>query len=89
MTELDLLNLARSTTANEVSMLTVFASLKALPARTLSEISKHYLEVNDSWLGYVASFVFNSAFYILWLGVFYLLFFWKKQTTAGRSDSAS
>ena len=141
MTELDLLNLARSTTANEVSMfgeviainfamvvaiyyflhqarlairifafvaytvgallylsqmlieanvkVTVFASLKALPARTLSEISKHYLEVNDSWLGYVASFVFNSAFYILWLGVFYLLFFWKKQTTAGRSDSAS
>ncbi|MGD0141545.1 MAG: hypothetical protein ABSC92_00135 [Rhizomicrobium sp.] len=141
MTELELLNLARSTTSNEVSMfgeviainfamvvaiyyflhqarlairifafvaytfgaflylsqmlveanikVTVFAALKALPARSLSEISKHYLEVNDSWLGYVAAFAFNGAFYILWLGVFYLLFFWKKHETVARSDVAS
>lgn len=131
MTELDLLNLARSTTANEVSMFgeviainfamivaiyyflhqanlairifafvaytfgsilylsqmlieanikgTVFTALKALPTASLSVVSQHYLEVNDSWLGYVASFTFNGAFYILWLGVFYLLFFWRKQ----------
>ncbi len=131
MTELDLLNLARSTTANEVSMFgeviainfamivaiyyflhqaniairifafvaytfgsimylsqmlieanikgTVFSALKALPIASLSVVSQHYLEVNDSWLGYVASFTFNGAFYILWLGVFYLLFFWRKQ----------
>jgi hypothetical protein len=131
MTELDLLNLARSTTANEVSMFgeviainfamivaiyyflhqaniairlfafvaysfgsimylsqmlieanikgTVFTALKALPVASLSVVSQHYLEVNDSWLGYVASFTFNGAFYILWLGVFYLLFFWRKQ----------
>jgi hypothetical protein len=131
MTELDLLNLARSTTSNEVSMfgeviainfamivaiyyflhqarlairifafvaytvgsilylsqmlieanikVTVFAAMNALPAASLSAVSRHYLEVNDSWLGYVASFTFNGAFYILWLGVFYLLFFWRKQ----------
>jgi hypothetical protein len=131
VTELDLLNLARSTTANEVSMFgeviainfamivaiyyflhqaniairifafvaysfgsimylsqmlieanikgTVFTALKALPVASLSVVSQHYLEVNDSWLGYVASFTFNGAFYILWLGVFYLLFFWRKQ----------
>jgi hypothetical protein len=139
MTELYLLNLARSTTANEVTMfgeviainfamvvaiyyflhqanlairifafvaytfgsilylsqmlieanikVTVLAALKALPAQSLSEISKHYLEVNDSWLGYVAGFAFNGAFYILWLGAFYLLFFWKKQPDAGQSDT--
>jgi hypothetical protein len=141
MTELDLFNLARSATANEVSMfneviainfamvvaiyyflhqarlairvfafvaytfgavlylsqmlieanikVTVFAALKVLPVRSLSEISKHYLEVNDSWLGYLAGFAFNGAFYILWLGVFYLLFFWKKHKTVAQSDGAS
>jgi hypothetical protein len=60
---------------------TVFAAMKALPATSLSAVSQHYLEVNDSWLGYVASITFNGAFYILWLGVFYLLFFWRKQPT--------
>jgi hypothetical protein len=131
MTELEFLNLARSATANEVSMfgeviainfamvvaiyyflhqanmairifafvaytfgsvlylsqmlieanikVTVFTAMKALPVASLSAVSQHYIEVNDSWLGYVASFSFNGALYILWLGVFYLLFFWRKQ----------
>jgi hypothetical protein len=24
------------------------------------------------------AFMFNASFWILWIGVFYLLFFWKK-----------
>ena len=139
MTELDLLNLARSTTANEVSMfgeviainfamivaiyyflhqarfaIRVFAfiaysagaalylgqmlieanikgaaiaSLAALPAGSLSGVTRQYLGVTGSWMGYLVSFLFNGSFYILWIGVFYLLFFWKKLPTAGQPDA--
>jgi hypothetical protein len=134
MTELDLLNLARSTTANEVSMfgeviainfamvvaiyyflhqarlpIRIFAfvaytfgaflylsqmlieanikgaavaSLAALPHDSLSAVTRQYLGATGSWLGYTVSFLFNGSFYILWVGVFYLLFFWKKQPEA-------
>ena len=137
MTELDLLNLARSATANEVSMFgeviainfamvvaiyyflhqarlairlfaflaysvgsalyfgqmlieanvkgAVIASLKALPPASLSAVARQYLGVNDSWLGHITAFLFNGAFYILWLGVFYLLFFWRKLPAGGQS----
>ncbi len=134
MTELDLLNLARSTTANEVSMFgeviainfamvvaiyyflhqanlairifafvaysvgtalyfgqmlieanikaTVLASLAALPQATVSVVTRQYLGVTASWLGHTVTYLFNGSFYILWLGIFYLLFFWKKQRDA-------
>ncbi|MBI3678546.1 MAG: hypothetical protein HY243_18205 [Proteobacteria bacterium] len=129
MTELDLLNLARSTTQNEVSMFgqvitinfamvvaiyyflnqanlvmkiftyffaylvgmmlylgemlletnvksAVLQSLRALPHP--SSVTQRYLGVGDSWLGLATSVLFNGAFWILALTMFYLLFFWKK-----------
>lgn len=128
MSELDLLNLARSATTNEVSWfvqiitinfamivgiyyflnqarlpLRIFAfvaymlgmllflgemlietslkyrvmmQLSALPHA--SPVVQQYVGVIQSWLGMATAIVFNSAFWILWIGVFYLLFFWKK-----------
>ena len=128
MTEMDLLSLARSATANEVSWfeqvitinfamivaiyyflnqariaLRIFgfvaytigmlvflgemlietnvkaaaiAALKALHAESLP--TRQYVGVSESWLADTTMVVFNSAFWILWAGIFYLLFFWKK-----------
>jgi len=44
----------------------------------LSPMAQQYVGVNDSWLGTATSIVFNAAFWILSIGVFYLLFFWNK-----------
>ncbi len=128
MTELDLLNVARSATQNEVTwftqMITItfamvvaayyflhqadlltrivafvayligmlifwgemliesnlknatLATLKALPH--LGPVAQNYIGVNASWLGTTTSAVFSAAFWVLWGGVFYLVFFWKK-----------
>jgi hypothetical protein len=128
MTELDLLNLARAATTNELSwfeqMITInfamvvaiyyFLGAARLPLKLfaftaytigmlvfLGEMlietnvkagvmealhalpspgrpTAHYLAVMDSWLGQTTAIVFNSAFWILWIGTVYLLFFWKK-----------
>jgi hypothetical protein len=32
------------------------------------------------WLGGLTSLLFNAAFWILAIGIFYLLFFWKRHT---------
>jgi hypothetical protein len=126
VSELDLLNLARSTTEHEVAwfaqMLTVnfamvvaiyyflntakmtlklfsfFAytvgmivllgqmlveanvkvgaieALKALPADQLSRPSVHYIAVTKSWVALATSITFNLSFWLLWLGILYLLF---------------
>lgn len=51
-------------------------SLKTLPHP--SPVTQEYLGVTDSWLGLVTRILFNGAFWILAIGIFYLLFFWKK-----------
>jgi hypothetical protein len=128
MTELDLLNLARSMTANEVSLFTqivtitfamvvaiyyflsqagiamkifafvaysfglflflgqilieenikfvVIATQRALLHK--SDVTQEYLGVTASWLGHLTAFLFNGSIWILWLGVFYLLFFGRR-----------
>lgn len=128
MTELDLLNIARSATQDEVSWFTqmvtitfamvvavyyflhqadlmtrivafaaylvgmlifwgemliesnlkaaTLAALKALP--TVGPVSENYIAVNASWLGTTTAIVFSAAFWVLWGGTFYLVFFWKK-----------
>jgi hypothetical protein len=129
MSELDILNLGRSITANEVSWLgqvitinfamvvgiyyflnraglalkifafvayllgmllylgemlietnvkfLVMQTLKALPHPSL--ITQQYVGVSNSWLGDTTRILFNSAFWLLAIGVFYLLFFWKRE----------
>lgn len=130
MTELDLLNLARSATQSEVSwfaqMITVnfamvvaiyyflnqariglrifvfvaytigmmvflgeimieailkhaaIAALTALPAASLARPTVEYVGVSGRWLGTMTATVFFAAPWILWAGIFYLMFFWKK-----------
>ena len=128
MSEIDLFNLARATTAVEIGyftqMITInFAMIVAiyyflnqanLPMKILAFIAyligmalffgvmlfetnikvtvldlmrevphpailtQRYIELQGSWLGIATAVVLNSAIWILVLGVFYLLFFWKK-----------
>jgi hypothetical protein len=56
----------------------VMNALRALPADRLSLPTQAYLAVSASWVGSVTSLVFNSSFWLLWFGVFYLLFFGKR-----------
>ncbi|MGH6889281.1 MAG: hypothetical protein ACREHF_08805 [Rhizomicrobium sp.] len=128
MTELDLLNLARSVTSNEVGWfgqiitinfamvvgiyyflnraqlalklfafaayllgmllywgqillesnvkLQAFRWLRAMPH--LSPMTQAYLDIDGSWLGILTAILLNGAFWILIIGIFYLLFFWTE-----------
>jgi hypothetical protein len=130
VTELDLLNLARSTTEHEVTwfaqmitinfgmvvaiyyflhrarltlkIFTFFAytvgmlvllgemlvesnvkggvieSMRALPAEHLSLPTMRYLAVYDSWVSLVTRITFNLSVWLLWLGIFFLLFWWRR-----------
>ncbi|HEY0106316.1 MAG TPA: hypothetical protein VGB91_09550 [Rhizomicrobium sp.] len=128
MTELDLLNLARAATANEISYFTqvitinfamivaiyyflnqarlamklfafvaylvgmllflgemlLEASMKATMVLELAALpspspaTQEYLGLTRTWLGIGTAVVANGAFWILVVGVAYLLFFWRK-----------
>jgi hypothetical protein len=65
----------------------VLTSLKALPHA--SPIAQEYVGLSESWLGYTTLTLFNGAFWILAIGVFYLLFFWKKAPPAAESEMRS
>src|SRR5690348_781859 len=54
----------------------VLNGLSALPHP--SAITQAYLGVNNSWLGFTTIVLFNGAFWLLAIGVFYLLFFWRR-----------
>jgi hypothetical protein len=54
----------------------VIAAQEALPQP--SAITQEYVAVAHSWLGILTAVLFNGAFWILWLGVLYLLFFWRR-----------
>src|SRR5436853_727050 len=55
----------------------VIEALRALPRQSLSKPTVHYLAVHDSWVAMITQVTFNLSFWVLWLGVFYLLFFWN------------
>jgi hypothetical protein len=55
---------------------TVLAQMQALPHP--SAVTARYLALYDIWLGKLTALLLNGAIRILVLGVFYLLFFWKK-----------
>ena len=55
---------------------TVLDLLKVLPHPSV--LTARYLAIYDSWLGKAVAVMLNGAIWILVLGVFYLLFFWKK-----------
>lgn len=58
----------------------VIEALRAVPAEHLSRPGVHYLAVYDSWVSVVTHVTFNLSVWLFWLGVFYLLFFWKKNS---------
>ncbi len=51
-------------------------SLRGLPHP--SAVTREYLALADVWLSSLTAILFNGAIWILCLGVFYLLFFWRK-----------
>jgi hypothetical protein len=129
MTELDLLNLGRSITSNELGLFTqvitinfamvvgiyyflhrartairifafiayavgmllflgemlietnvkyvVMQSLAAVPHP--NAVTQEYIGISKSWLATATGLLFNGAFWILGIGVFYLLFFWDRR----------
>jgi hypothetical protein len=62
----------------------VIEALRALPSEHLSLPSVHYLAVFDSWVSLVTRITFNLSVWLFWLGVFYLLFFWKERQLGSR-----
>jgi len=56
--------------------LQVLASLRHM--QSLSPVAQAYVDLNASWVAVVTAVFFNGAFWILAIGVFYLLFFWRR-----------
>ena len=135
MTELDLINLGRSMTSNEIGLFTqiitvtfamivaiyyflqnaslamkIFAfvaytfgfflffgemlleqsmkivligTLKAFPHK--SYVGQEYAGLTDSWLSHVTAFLFNGSIWLLWCGIFFLLFFGKRHLSSDRA----
>ena len=54
----------------------VLEAMRGLPSTT-SAVVQHYVALNDSWLVHATAALFNGAFWVLSLGTFYLLFFWR------------
>jgi hypothetical protein len=64
------------------------SNLKLVTMRTLaalphpSDVTQEYVGLAQSWLGDVAKVLFTGSFWVLWLGVIYLLFFWRRDEDA-------
>lgn len=58
----------------------VIEALRALPSEHLSRPVAYYLAVYDSWVSLVTRITFNLSVWLFWLGVLYLLFFWKRNS---------
>jgi hypothetical protein len=51
-------------------------ALDAMPQKSTATI--YYLSISHSWVQIVTSVALNGAFWILLIGITFLLFFWKK-----------
>ena len=57
-----------------------FGACGPRPAIAVPAVAAGYMGVErESWLADVTAVVFNSAFWVLWVGVFALLFFWRRE----------
>jgi hypothetical protein len=63
---------------------TILESLTALPHA--SAVTLRYLALTDTWLTDTTRVLFNGAIWILGIGVFYLLFLWKKAPAAEKRN---
>lgn len=55
---------------------TVLIALRAVPHPLL--MTQEYIGLAQSWLGIATTVLFNGALWVLWLGMIYLLFFWRR-----------
>ncbi len=53
-------------------------ALRTIPTGTQSLPTQLFLGIRSSWVGTIAQTLLNLVFWVLWLGVGYLLFFWRK-----------
>ena|ERR1700742_621510 len=60
--------------------LAAMTALKELPH--LSAPTRQLIGVSESWLGVATAVVFNASFWVLWIGVFYLVFLWRGSNSA-------
>jgi len=44
-----------------------------------SYLTQQFIGLQGTWLGIATSVLFNVAYWLLWIGVTYLLFFWRKE----------
>ncbi|HTT98280.1 MAG TPA: hypothetical protein VMF58_09535 [Rhizomicrobium sp.] len=51
-------------------------ALDAMPHK--SAATEYYLSISHSWVQIVTSIALNAAYWILWIGITFLMFFWKK-----------
>lgn len=63
-------------------------ALKAIPASTRALPTELYLGIRASWVGVVSTVLLNLVYWILWLGIAYLLFFWKKPAETASSHTS-
>ncbi len=56
---------------------TLLMQIQALPHP--SPIAQEYVGLRGTWLGIGTAILFNGALWVLVIGAFFLLFFWKKQ----------
>ena len=63
----------------------VLEALRALPVALLSRPSVYYLSFSDSWVALVTRVTFNLSVWLLWIGVFYLLFFSQRHWTSNQT----
>ncbi|MGH8094786.1 MAG: hypothetical protein ACREIF_15160 [Chthoniobacterales bacterium] len=52
--------------------------LRAIPRSAQALPTQLFLGLRSSWVGIIATTLLNLAYWVLWLGTGYLLFFWKK-----------
>ena len=60
-------------------------ALRALPTSQLSPPTVHYLAVFDSWISLVTGITFNLSVWLFWIGILYLLFFWRQHSEPSKS----
>jgi hypothetical protein len=61
--------------------------LRARPFDHLSRPAQRLLAVSDSWVGIGSKVIGNIAFWVLLIGVTYLLFFWKGHDEASKKTA--
>ena len=58
-------------------------ALRAIPQTAQSLPTQYYLGVRSSPVGTISTVLLNLVYWVLWLGIGYLLFFWRKPAAIG------